>query len=176
MGIAGEVCMNRRENMTTTDKELEDAVEASLAAKYDPSKPLPPGPELDAAHAAAQSQGGRPWMPGSARPVAPKPDAPPQAQPPQTLPDYDAAIADILSYVHDEVLSARQKFPLNENLTIALMEEAGELAKATLCESPESVKKEAIQVAAMAVRVWLDGDNSVELYRLRIGQKPWWPK
>ena len=63
-----------------------------------------------------------------------------------------------------EFAGARAKFPQNRNQTVALMEEVGELANALLEHSygkgtPQQVYKEAIQVAAMAMRVALEGDR-----------------
>lgn len=50
--------------------------------------------------------------------------------------------------------------PPNPNL-IALVEEVGEVAKALLDESPLRVKEEAIQVAAVALRIVLEGDPTL---------------
>lgn len=59
-----------------------------------------------------------------------------------------------------EVGNARRKFPSNEHLTVALMEEAGELANAMIEHGPGSqrVREEAIQVAAVAIRIIEEGD------------------
>ena len=54
-------------------------------------------------------------------------------------------------------------------MTIALAEEFGELAKAMLDESGEAVWKEAVQTAAMAARVAIDGDSSVDEWRAQQG-------
>ena len=64
-----------------------------------------------------------------------------------------------------EVEGARTKFPKNQHKLAALQEEAGELAQALIDHSrgnatPQQVYKEAIQVAAMAVRVAEEGDAS----------------
>lgn len=71
-----------------------------------------------------------------------------------------------LAEVRAEVARARSKFPGNDLTTIALTEEVGELAKALLDESPSRVRSEAVQVAAMAVRVAIDGDASVANHRM----------
>lgn len=64
-----------------------------------------------------------------------------------------------------ELRRARAKFPGDNVTTLALMEEVGELAKATFEESRTRVRKEAVQVATMAMRVVLDGDQSLDLWR-----------
>lgn len=59
-----------------------------------------------------------------------------------------------------EVGRARTKFPDNQKLLAALMEEVGELAAAMLQrKDPAAVRKEAIQVAAVAVRLIEEGDS-----------------
>jgi len=70
-----------------------------------------------------------------------------------------------LAEVRAEIARARSKFPNNDLTTIALTEEVGELAKALLDESADRVRSEAVQVAAMAARVAIDGDASVIAFR-----------
>lgn len=60
----------------------------------------------------------------------------------------------------EEVQKARKKFPGAEDLTVALMEEAGELAQATLKCDSENIKKEALQVACVAMRIFEEGDST----------------
>lgn len=73
--------------------------------------------------------------------------------------------ADFLAALISQLEFARSKFP-GKNLTgIALMEEVGELAKAMMDEPVEAVFTEAVQVATMAMRCYLDGDHSVEYRR-----------
>ena len=67
-----------------------------------------------------------------------------------------------LNAISAEVANARQRFPNNGMLLAALVEEVGELANALLeCEAGvlvrSDVEREAIQVAAMAVRVIEEG-------------------
>lgn len=69
-----------------------------------------------------------------------------------------------------EVSSARIKFPApNKNMT-ALTEEVGELAKALLeydGSDRDEIEKEAVQVAAMAIRVLEEGDPTLDVPPLR---------
>lgn len=65
-----------------------------------------------------------------------------------------------------EIRAARSAFPGNRHLMAALVEEVGELAQALIqndrgerTSNPE-VFKEAVQVAAMAIRVAVEGDQS----------------
>jgi len=82
------------------------------------------------------------------------------------------AVGKFLADVAAEIERARSKFP-GDNLTmIALMEEVGEVAKAALDESPEALRKEAVQVACMAARMALDGDGSTTAYREKRGLAP----
>lgn len=64
-----------------------------------------------------------------------------------------------------ELFRARAKFPGDNVTMLALMEEVGELAKASFEESRERVRKEAVQVATMAMRVVLDGDSTLDRWR-----------
>lgn len=71
-----------------------------------------------------------------------------------------------LREVQEEYERAVKKFPLPEASTVALVEEVGELAQATLSKSwSKEVRAEAIQVACMAARVAVEGDPSLLLYR-----------
>lgn len=64
-----------------------------------------------------------------------------------------------------ELTRARSKFP-GKNVTFAaLVEEVGELATATFSESRDRVRKEAVQVAVMAIRMVLDGDCTFDAWR-----------
>jgi len=67
--------------------------------------------------------------------------------------------------VSAEIERARAKFPGDNLTTIAMFEEAGEVAKAVLSESPEAIRKECVQLACMAARITLDGDTSTTGYR-----------
>lgn len=74
-----------------------------------------------------------------------------------------------LSSVKSEVIRARAKFPGRRIMGLALAEEFGELIKAMLDESKFYVSKEAIQTAAMCVRVALEGDESIDVWRSNKG-------
>lgn len=79
---------------------------------------------------------------------------------------------DISLEIWGELMKARMKFPDPICSMTALTEEVGELAKAMLDESPERIRKEAVQVAVMAIRVALEGDPSINEYRARRGLGP----
>ena len=59
-----------------------------------------------------------------------------------------------------ELIRARSKFPGNAKLLAALMEEVGELAQSMLQGKPlAEIRREAIQVACVAVRIAEEGDS-----------------
>lgn len=69
--------------------------------------------------------------------------------------------------VYQELVRARAKFPSSFCSGLALVEEVGELAQAMLKVAAgkwpkERIRGEAIQVAAMALRVAIEGDSSVD--------------
>jgi hypothetical protein len=77
-----------------------------------------------------------------------------------------------LDHVSGEVARAREKFPSSNLVLAALTEELGELAQAMLKvragkEPPERVWEEAVQVAAMALRVAVEGDPSFNAVEYR---------
>lgn len=58
---------------------------------------------------------------------------------------------------------ARSKFPGSRFMLAALMEEVGELAQALLQDrDPEEWKREALQVATVAIRIYEEGDSSFD--------------
>jgi hypothetical protein len=75
------------------------------------------------------------------------------------------ATALFLCDMEAELRRAREKFPGDRIMSIALAEEFGELMKAMLDEPGANVWKEAVQVAIMAARVAIDGDSSVDDWR-----------
>lgn len=94
------------------------------------------------------------------------PEAQPAAAPTsETVTPEQQLARDILN----ELVRARAKFP-GKNVTFAaLVEEVGELATATFEESAERVRKEAVQVAVMAMRMVLDGDHCFDGWRAEKG-------
>ena len=76
---------------------------------------------------------------------------------------------EVLDEILEELTRARNKFP-GKNVTFAaLVEEVGEVATAIFEESRSNVRKEAIQVAVMACRLILDGDETYEPWRKEKG-------
>lgn len=59
-----------------------------------------------------------------------------------------------------EIERRRAKFPKNDLMLAALIEEIGELAEAVKNENTEDAAKEALQVACVAVRIAEEGDNT----------------
>ena len=93
-----------------------------------------------------------------------------QTYPPQ--PSVSVAEDALCSEILAELTRARAKFP-GKNVTFAaLVEEVGELATATFEESADRVRKEAVQVAVMAMRMILDGDHCYEPWRAEKGLDP----
>lgn len=81
-------------------------------------------------------------------------------------------VEDFLDQVRAELAHARSKFPGDRIMTLAMAEKFGELVKAVRDEHSSDVRKEAVQTAAMAARVVLDGDASVNDWRAAKGLDP----
>lgn len=72
----------------------------------------------------------------------------------------------VFERIQVEITKARTKFPNNEDLIVALQEEVGELSQALLeikhephkQTTMEDVLSEAVQVAAVAIRIATEGD------------------
>jgi NTP pyrophosphatase (non-canonical NTP hydrolase) len=68
--------------------------------------------------------------------------------------------------IRDELKAAREAFPTTTHLLPALVEEVGEVAKALmehdrkLGTSAQEVLREAVQVASMAIRIAVEGDDN----------------
>lgn len=86
--------------------------------------------------------------------------------------DADDAELKLSLEISAELRRARAKFPGPDATLAALMEEVGEVAKATVDESRERVRKEAVQVAVMAIRLILDGDATLDEFRRSKGLDP----
>lgn len=83
--------------------------------------------------------------------------------------------AETAAFIKDipaEVRRARSKFPGSTLSMCALMEEVGELAEAMLDKPASEVRAEALQVAAMAVRIATEGDPAAEPHREARGLDP----
>ena len=78
----------------------------------------------------------------------------------------------LLHEIAAELDRARTLFPGRYVTFAALVEEVGELAKATFEQSRASVRKEAVQVAVMAMRMVLDGDHTFDEWRRDHGLDP----
>lgn len=70
--------------------------------------------------------------------------------------------------VEAELQRARNKFPGKNATNAALVEEVGEVSTALMYESWEDVIKEAIQVATMAQRLAIEGDETFRDWRLKL--------
>lgn len=79
------------------------------------------------------------------------------------------AESEFLADVAIEVARARAKFPGCEGLHAALAEEAGEVATALMDKPRSEIYKEAVQTAAMALRIALEGDPLFDGIRARRG-------
>ncbi len=91
---------------------------------------------------------------------------------PQKSEQSDRKVAELLAEIEAELARARTMFPGDGVTMLALMEEVGELAKATFEEPSARVRKEAVQVAVMAMRVVLDGDGTLRGWRQERGLDP----
>jgi hypothetical protein len=69
-----------------------------------------------------------------------------------------------LTAIGDEVDRARRKFPGRRFLLAALLEEVGELAEAIIGGHRDLIRREAHQVACVAIRIAEEGD--VTAYRV----------
>lgn len=86
--------------------------------------------------------------------------------------EADQDVVLLLAEIQAELARARSKFPGDGVTTLALVEEVGELAKATFEEPKARVREEAVQVAVMAMRVVLDGDGTLRDWRRDRGLDP----
>lgn len=85
---------------------------------------------------------------------------------------FDPEVEAFLNEVRDELTRARALFPGRNLNMAAAAEEMGEVVKAMLDEPSANVRKEAVQLAAMAGRCALEGDASLDDWRKRKGLSP----
>ena len=81
----------------------------------------------------------------------------------------DTKLVNLMAEISIELANARAKFPGDNVTMLALVEEVGELSKALFEEPRARVRKEAVQVAVMAMRVVLDGDSTLDGWRTSKG-------
>lgn len=84
-------------------------------------------------------------------------------------PGYNAALLAAAGNAVKEARGASIKFPANRHMHAALAEEVGELAEALLehdrgNKPPQEVYNEAMQVAAMALRIAIEGSQEFKKY------------
>lgn len=82
---------------------------------------------------------------------------------------FEAREASVYRAISDELRRARAKHPTSRVTNTAMVEEVGEVAKALMDEAGFRVREEAVQVAAMAVRLLLDGDDYMQAFRDDVG-------
>ena len=72
----------------------------------------------------------------------------------------------VIKMITDELVAAREAFPGSTHMLAALVEEVGELAQAIMQHdrkqgtSVQEVLREAVQVACMAIRLAVEGDEN----------------
>lgn len=72
-----------------------------------------------------------------------------------------------LDEIYQETIRGIENFPDPSGLLAALVEEVGELARAMMSEPVERIRAEAIQVAALALRIVADGDPTLNGIRAK---------
>lgn len=78
-------------------------------------------------------------------------------------------LGDLTISARAEVERGTNMYPNPDGLLAALMEEVGELARALMSQTKNRVREEAIQVAALALRIALEGDPTLNKIRERNG-------
>lgn len=102
-----------------------------------------------------------PWLADFNRAVTDAHRALPRRESHPATNDAKAPTSATMAAISAEVCRARTKFPGNRMMLAALTEEVGEVAKALLQKLPaDEVRKEAVQVACVAIRIIEEGDAS----------------
>lgn len=86
--------------------------------------------------------------------------------------NYNMALIDMAGNIVKEVRGSSVKFPHNQHMLAALAEEVGELSNAFLehhrgNQPAQNIYTEAVQVAAMAIRVALESSTEFNMYAYR---------
>lgn len=76
-------------------------------------------------------------------------------------------MGELLQGIRKEAMQGIESYPDANGLMVALMEEVGELARAMMSEPRDRVRDEAVQVAALAIRIALEGDPTLDGIRAR---------
>lgn len=76
-------------------------------------------------------------------------------------------MGELLQSIRQEAMQGIESYPDASGLMVALMEEVGELARAMMSETRDRVKDEAVQVAALAIRIAIEGDPTLDAIRAR---------
>lgn len=76
-------------------------------------------------------------------------------------------MGELLQSIRKEAMQGIESYPDASGLMVALMEEVGELARAMMSEPRDRVRDEAVQVAALAIRVALEGDPALDGIRAK---------
>jgi len=71
-------------------------------------------------------------------------------------------IGSMFKRIHYEATTGMESYPDPSGLVVALMEEVGELARAMMSEPRENIRAEAVQVAALAIRIAIEGDPTLD--------------
>jgi len=79
---------------------------------------------------------------------------------------------DFLGKVRERLEKAREKYPSPNAMSLGILEEAGEVGKALVKESPERVYDECIDLAVMAMRLAEEGDPHSDVFRKSRGLAP----
>lgn len=76
-------------------------------------------------------------------------------------------MGEMLQSIRKEAMQGSESYPDASGLMMALMEEVGELARAMMSEPRENIRAEAVQVAALAIRIAIEGDPTLDAIRAK---------